>query len=165
METILYFNMGRGGRFYNGGHRTYHGKKTIGEVLSLCDSGKRWSFVHERDEKGRFCKPYYADQNGNFLIYVKDVETGVGTLDWDGIYDTDACLKLSECDGNDLKLILESNEWDKEDVIKEYFDNHTDLDVKWQYFNGDYEDLIQNYFSFSQIDISGFYIDEFYENK
>jgi len=157
METILYFHTGRGGRFNNGGHCTYQGKKNIGEVLSLCDSGKRWSFIHERDNKGKFCKPYYADQNGNFLIYVKEVESGVGVLDWDTIYDTDVCLKLSDCSKNDLKIILKSYEWDKEDVIKEYFDNYTDLKVDWNKFNGDYNDLIENYHSYSLIDISDYY--------
>lgn len=165
METILYFHTGRGGRFYNGGHHTYRGKKTIHEVLSLRDNSNQWSFIHERDKKGRFCKPYYADQNGNFLIYVKDVESGVGILDWDGIYDTDTCFKLSECNEVDLKIILESNEWDKLDVIKEYFDNHTDLEIEWRYFNGDYETLINGYFYDCHFNVTEYYIDEFYENK
>lgn len=157
METILYFHVGRGGMFNNGGHCTYKGTKNIGEVLSLCDSGNRWSYIRERDEKGRFCVPYYVDQNGNFLIDVKDVESGVGKLDWDTIYDTDICFKISQCDQNDLKIILNSNEWDKEEVIKEYFDNYTDLEMVWGKFNGDFEDLIENYFTYSNIDVTDYY--------
>ena len=161
METILYFHMGRGGRFYNGGHRTYCGKKNIGEVLSLCDSGKHWVFIHERDDKGRFCKPYYADQNGNFLIYVEDVKSGIGQLDWDGIYDTDICMTLSDCDMYDLNLVLDSNEWDKEETIKEYFDEHTELKVDWSKFDKDlFYSLILDFFNGYVIDVDEYYLVE-----
>ena len=156
-KTIVYFHTGRGGRFNNAGHRTFQGTKNIGEVLSLCDSSNQWSFLKNRDEKGRFCAPYYADQNGNYLISEKEVISGVGQLEWDGIYDTDTCFLLSECDENDLMLINESREWNKENVLVEFFNECTDLVIDWKRFNGNYEDLITNYFSFPNFDLEDFY--------
>jgi len=156
-ETIVYFHTGRGGSFNNGGHRTFQGTKNIGEVLSMCDSGNRWSFLQTHDKKGHFCAPYYADQNGNYLISEKEVNTGVGQLEWDTIYDCDNCFLLNDCDENDLKIILESREWNKEDVIVEFFNECTDLTVDWSRFNGDYEELINAYFNHSTFDIEELY--------
>lgn len=157
--TIVYFHTGRGGHFNNGGHRTFQGTKNIGEVLSLCDSSGHWSFLITRDEKGRFCAPYYADQNGNYLISENELVTGVGQLDWDTIYDTDTCFLLSECDENDLNLINESREWNKEHVIIEFFNECTDLVVDWTRFNGNYEGLIHDYFNYSNFEIEDHYQD------
>lgn len=157
-KTIVYFHTGRGGRFNNAGHRTFRGLKNISEVLTLCDSSNRHSYYYERDNKGRFCAPYYADQNGNYLISEKELSTGVGQLEWDTIYDTDTCFLLSDCSENDLNIILESSEWDKEDVIIEYFNECTDLTIDWKKFNGDYEDLIRTYFNFPEIDVTMFYL-------
>lgn len=155
-ETIVYFHTGRGGHFNNAGYRTFQGTKNIGEVLSICNSSNCWSFLKNRDEKGRFCAPYYVDQNGNFLISEKELNTGVGQLEWDGIYDTDTCFLLSDCDENDLKLILESNEWNKEDVIVEFFNECTDLKIDWKKFNDNYEGLITDYFNF-QVNVEDYY--------
>lgn len=159
-KTIVYFHTGRGGRFNNAGHRTFQGTKNIGEVLSLCDSSGHWSFLVNRDEKGRFCEAFYTDGNGNYLISEKEVISGVGQLEWDSIYDTDTCFLLSECDENDLKLINESREWNKENLLVEFFNECTDLVIDWSKFNGDYEDLIHNYFSFSEIDVTEYYNEE-----
>lgn len=155
-KTIVYFHTGRGGHFNNAGHRTFQGTKNISEVLSLCDSSNQWSFRRDRDEKGRFCAPYYADQNGNYIISEKELETGVGQLEWDANYDTDTCFLLSECDESDLMLILESNEWNKENVLVEFFNECTDLVIDWRKFNGDYEALIHDYFNFT-ISVEDFY--------
>ena len=160
-KTIVYFHTGRGGRFYNSGHVTFCGSHDLQWVLNMCDSGKHWCFLQNRDEKGRFCTPYYSDQNGNFLISEKEAESGVGSLDWDGDYDADNCFYLEDCDENDLLLIADSNEFDKEDLIEEYFINYTDLKIDWSKFNGDYVNLIEEYFhSNGSIDIEEFYKEE-----
>lgn len=69
----------------------------------------------------------YVDCNGSQLITLEEAERGIGTIDWDGEYDTDVCMLLSDCDENDLKLILESQEC--EDLIEEYF-NFPNVDVE-----------------------------------
>lgn len=156
-KTIVYFHTGRGGRFYNSGHQEFRGTKTIGEVLALCDSSSQWAFLHNRDKKGRFIAPIYLDQNGSYLISEKEVSSGVGQLDWDGAYDTDTCIYLSDCGETDLNLILESNEYNKKDLIVEYFDECTDLIIDWARFNGNYEGLISNFFYSSDVDVDYFY--------
>jgi hypothetical protein len=109
METqksiIVAFHIGRGGRFNNGGHKTYLGEKDINEMLSLNDSGKNHTYYIDRDSKGRFCAPYYADLNMNHIISVKELGTGVGQLEWDTIYDTDICKFIEDCSEDEIELI------------------------------------------------------------
>src|SRR5574343_1606011 len=157
-ETIVYFHVGRGGKFNNQGYKSFHGCKEISEILTLCDSGNKWSFWRNRDNKGKFISPAYFDQNGNFIISEKDVKSGVGILDWDGSYDTDICSYLRDCDEHELLLIIQSNEYNKENLIKEYFNECTDLNVDGLKFNGMYSDLITDYFNFSDCDINDYYI-------
>lgn len=157
MKTIVYFHIGRGGQFYNSGHRTFNGTMNIGDVLVKADNSGQHSFFRDRDENGRFCKPFYTDSNGNYLISEADVKSGVGQLNWDNEYDTDICTLLSECGESDLRLIHESGEWNKEAVIQEYFDNFTSIKVDWQRFSGDYLGLIDDYFLFNSADVEAFY--------
>lgn len=157
-NTILYFHIGRGGTFNNSGIMSFHGDKNIQEVLNICDSAKQWSFFSTRDEKGRFITPSYFDQNGNFLITEKEVNSGIGKLDWDGDYDTDVCMYLRDCGERELLAIFKSDEFNKEELIKEYFDECTDLNVDWKNFNRLFGDLITDYFQFSDCDINQYYI-------
>lgn len=90
------------------------------------------------------------DVNGNLLISVEDVEKGVGRLEWDGLYDTDSCFHLSDCDEQDLMIILKSNEYNKESFLIDFFDNFSGIVVDWEKFDGDFEKLISDYFSKAQ---------------
>lgn len=98
----------------------------------------------------------YTDSNGNEIITVEQLESGVGTLDWDGEYDTDTCMLLSDCDESELILIANSNEWNKESLLQEFFDNNTDLVIDWSKFNGRYADLIDEYFN-ATVDVEEYY--------
>ena len=194
-KTIVFFHTGRGGSFHNSGHVSFCGTKTIGEVLSINDSGKNNSFLNkknqvkiynllkkrnlenlmelfekcsDRSDFSRFEKitglelgeDVYTDCNGTQIITVAEVETGVGTLNWDYDYDTDTCMLLSDCSQGDLELILESKEYNNESLIQEYFDNNTDLKVDWKKFNGEYGNLIEGYFNDISFDINEFYEEE-----
>lgn len=101
---------------------------------------------------------YYNDHNGNLLISVKEAEIGVGSISWDGDFDTDNCIYLANCDESELMLILNSNEWGKEDLIKEFFDGK-DLKIDWSKFDGNYSALIYEYFNF-EVNIEDFYTTE-----
>jgi hypothetical protein len=50
MGTIVYFHIGRGGRYHNSGHKTFNGTKNLSEVLSLCDSYDQWSFLAKENQ-------------------------------------------------------------------------------------------------------------------
>jgi len=102
----------------------------------------------------------YVDCNGNEIITEAEVESGVGTLDWDGAYDTDVCMYLSDCNEGDLKIIADSNDYIKEDLLQEYFNECTELKIDWSKFNGDYESLITDYFNMPIYNIEDYYLVE-----
>ena len=64
-DKIVCFHTGRGGRFHNPGHRTYVGEFDIQDMLNSWLADK--TFINERDEKGRFSKPYVTDCSGELL--------------------------------------------------------------------------------------------------
>ena len=102
------FHIGRGGRFYNAGHKTYVG--TVNE-LSDCFGD---SIVISEDENGKTL-PYsewkLVDSGSNVILSGRDeIESETGILDWDGEYDTDIVRKLSECDDDEYQLILDTAE-------------------------------------------------------
>lgn len=144
--TIVHFHIGRGGRFNNAGHKKFCGKKTISEVISIADGSGQWSFLNPEENA-------HIDVNGNELITVAEVETGVGRIEWDGDYDTDICKLISDCDESELQLIA------KEDtaLVQQFFDENTDLAIDWKKFDGDYPGLIDSYFNNPSFDIEDFY--------
>ena len=191
-NTIVYFHIGRGGRFHNAGRKTFCGEKTIQEVLQIADSSGQWSFRAKenqtdiynelksrnldnlialfekcRDEEDftafeertgfELGKDVYIDSNGSELITVEEAETGVGSISWDGDYDTDICKLLSECDEEDLQLIADSTEWNKESLLQRYFDENTSINIDWSKFNGNYSDLITDFFNFPNIFAADYY--------
>ena len=105
-KVIVCFHIGRGGRFYNAGYISYVGEMDINTVLEYQSKNV---YYYDRDKNGRFCSPYFADLNGKKLISIKEAETGVCTLDWDGIYDTDICCYLDECNEEQLRIIQGSD--------------------------------------------------------
>lgn len=159
-KTIVFFHTGRGGHFYNGGHVTFCGEKNIQDVANLqCDK----LFGKNRDENGRFCTPHLADYNGHFMISLKDLESGIGYLDWDGDYNTDECLYLADCDKSKILIIAEQAEkyeWEAEEIIKAFFEECTDLKVDWTKFDGRFESLVEDWFETPTADID---LDNYYE--
>lgn len=45
INTIVYFHIGRGGRFNNAGHTTFCGRKDIEQVLQSADESGKWNFI------------------------------------------------------------------------------------------------------------------------
>ena len=76
-NIIVAFHIGRGGRFYNGGHKTFLGEKNINDLMNIQSD---YLFYRNKDNKGRFCSPYHADLNGKLMITEKDAKTGVGGI-------------------------------------------------------------------------------------
>lgn len=76
METkrtmVLSFHVCRGGRFFNPGHVEFVGEETFSDVCSMLSDRL---FTKDRDEHGRFCKPYIADEVGT--VVSEDDENGV----------------------------------------------------------------------------------------
>ena len=98
-RIVVAFHIGRRGK-------TFLGEKDFQELISdRMDS----LFLHDRDSKGRFCKPYYADASGNVMVEHGEMNSEVGSLDWDGPYDEDIACYLDECDDDELRLIAKED--------------------------------------------------------
>jgi hypothetical protein len=184
-KTIVAFHTGRGGSFYNAGHVTFIGTKNINEftedLFSTYENAYEiWNkikgienlenmyneYICEGSPKSTalfkklgfdFGKETYATSTGYYVgLYVEN--DGTGSIDIDGDYDTTSCIFLNDCEENELKIILRSGEWNKEDVIIEFFNECTDLIIDWSKFNGDYSGLITDYFNFfSNINVENYY--------
>ena len=100
---IMYvsFHVTRGGRFFNPGHLEFVGEMDFQELQSYLDSH---IFIKNRDEKGRFCKPYIADCDGNQVSY-DDISAMVGTIDLDGDYDTYYTIDADDMGEEELEAI------------------------------------------------------------
>ena len=88
-------------------HIGLRGKTFIGErdFQELINDRMDSLFLHDRDQSGRFCKPYYTDASGNVMVEPGEMKNEVGRLDWDGSYNTDYACYLDECDEDELRLI------------------------------------------------------------
>ena len=114
-RILVAFHIGRRGK-------TFLGEKNFQELSSdRMDS----LFLHDRDWKGRFCKPYYADASGNVMVEPGEMNNEVGSLDWDGLYDTDVACYLDECDEDELKLIARDDVFASDEVL-EYVNERLD---------------------------------------
>ena len=102
------FHIGRGGHFNNAGFKTYVG--TVNE-LSDCFGD---SIVISEDENGKTLPDSewkLVDSGSNVILSGRDeIESETGILDWDGEYDTDIVRKLSDCDDDEYKMILDTEE-------------------------------------------------------
>lgn len=115
METNLTvsFHIGRGGRFYNAGHLTWTGEKNFQDLQrEHCDS----LFLRDRDKQGRFITPTLFADNGN-IVSDDDPNGTVGTLDFDGEYDTYYCKWVEDCTHEELEIIKKSSDYKSLDLI------------------------------------------------
>ncbi len=80
------------------------------ELLEKCRDNDNYTDF-ESKTKLSLGADIYTDQNGNELISVAEVETGFGSLDWDGQYDFDKVIPLSDVNEAEAELIIKSNEY------------------------------------------------------
>lgn len=126
-RIIVAFHTGRGGRFYNAGHVSFIGEKNFQELISINENNL---FSQNRDEQGRFCKPFLVDLNGNIIVDAEDLNNEVGRLTFDGQYDSDYSCYLDECSENEFKIIYESSNYKSYELeywMKENFINNNKL--------------------------------------
>lgn len=111
METskkiIVAFHKGRGGKYHNAGHLTFIGEKNFQDLILMNSEN---IFEKNRDENGKFCNPYLTDWSGN-NITDDDIRGEVGTLDFDGQYDTDIAKYIEDCADWELEKIATSDQY------------------------------------------------------
>lgn len=105
-NVLVHFHIGRGGRFFNPGFKTY-----VGTVRGLFDCFCEATVVSE-DEDGKALpddKWMLVDSGGHVTLTGREeIESPVGVLDWDGDYDTDIVRYLSECGDEEYQLIIDA---------------------------------------------------------
>jgi hypothetical protein len=73
-------------------------------------------FTKYRDEKGRFCKPFLVDQNGNSISNQSPNDL-IGALDFDGQYDFDSCDYIENCTEDELEIISKTDVYKSPELI------------------------------------------------
>lgn len=110
-QEILAFHIGRGGRFNNGGYRTFKGFKAIDKFTDDL-------FMNKEETE-------YIDGNGNSVGLLVDND-GTGSIDIDGDFDTIYCKRLDDFWGGDMNAVLRSDDFRKLDVLEYYVRNVND---------------------------------------
>lgn len=125
-KLIVAFHVGRGGRFFNPGHKTFNG-----HVKRLSDCYEHNAFIHREDFNGNPLpdEEWILDNgSGRALLTGRDaIESPVGVLDWDGDYDTDIVKYIEDCDEVELELVYQAYLMDDawmENELKEYICRH-----------------------------------------
>jgi hypothetical protein len=161
-KTIVCFHIGRGGKFHNAGHKSYLSYTKPSQLveddskhwffinpenyydvkMQLGDRPNLLSKFDECSDKNDFSwfekkgfemgKDYYFDANGNALVSVQEVESGIFSINHDNEYDTNYSCYLENCDERELELIIKAdcdnveeakqlliNNFDRTDLIEE----------------------------------------------
>ncbi len=98
----------------------------VNELISLSTDGYRKELAKYGITEKSLGELGWLDINGHFIISQKDVDSGVGTLNFDREYCTYFTQKLSDCDIDELKLIAEEG---YNHLIAEYYDYKYSADL------------------------------------
>ena len=118
-RIVVSFHIGRRGK-------TFLGEKDFQELIRDRNDSL---FLKDRDERGRFCKPYYADASGNVMVEPDEMNSEVGTIEWDGSYDTDYACYLDECDDDELRLIARDDAFVSAEVFNYVTERLEEIDL------------------------------------
>ena len=106
-NVVVAFHIGRGGRFYNGGHKTF-----MPFVSKLQDCFGENFFINDEYEDGT---PLPDDQwqlidgGGNVILEGREaIESETGILDWDGEYNTDIVRYIEDCRDDEMEILYQA---------------------------------------------------------
>ena len=106
-NNIVCFHIGRGGRFNNGGHKTY-----IPTIHSVQDCISHEGTIISKDEDGNMLPDaewQYVDGGSNIILQGRDaIEAKTGTIDYDGDYDTYIIKELEDCDDDEIDILYDA---------------------------------------------------------
>ena len=115
------FHVGRGGYHHNPGYKTYNSyMKTLQDIIYYCNDN---AFINCEDEDGNPLPDdewTLTDQAGNIILEGRqEIESPVGVLEWDGIYDTDIVRYIEDCTDDEIEILYEyllHNEYMDDDI-------------------------------------------------
>lgn len=144
-EIIVRFHIGRGGRFHNGGYKTFVGEENLQSVIT---SMSEQATIISEDENGNELpksewKLIYHDRE---VLSGEDIDELTGVIDVDGEYDTDICRYIEDCTDEELELIWKEIELDSiivsgshheglRTAVSELLDRPIVTHVKWYQSN------------------------------
>lgn len=98
-EIIVAFHVGRGGFFNNSNHKSFLGEYTLQDLISKAiDENKCWRDTEDIDGNVLDDDKWTLEDEGKILLEGRAaMESNVGTLDFDGEYDTDYAKYLDDC--------------------------------------------------------------------
>lgn len=100
---IVCFHVGRGGYHHNPGYKTFN--PYTHSIQDFFDYG----FLYYEDEDGNPLPDdewTLTDQGGNIILEGRqEIESPVGVLEWDGIYDTDIVRYIEDCDDEEIDIL------------------------------------------------------------
>lgn len=99
-QTVVMIHIGRGGRFNNGGHKTFVGVRDLTWAPDICtlidtDEEDEWRLIEDASER-------------TLLEGREAIESRTGVLDYDGIYDTDVFKYIEDCTDDELQLLKQA---------------------------------------------------------
>ena len=122
-SIIVSFHVGRGGYHNNPGYKSFN--PYVHSIQDLFEDG----FLNCEDEDGNTLPDEewtLTDQGGNIILEgSKEIESPVGILEWDTIYDTDIVKYIEDCTEEEIELIMkayQNHEIENNDLI-ELIDN------------------------------------------
>lgn len=100
---IVSFHVGRGGYHNNPGYKTFNPYVHSIQDLSV------YGFLNCEDEDGNPLPDdewTLTDQSGNIILEGRqEIESPVGVLEWDTIYDTDIVRYVEDCDDEEIDIL------------------------------------------------------------
>ena len=139
-DTIVAFKSGKGGRFNAGGYLTCLGEKSIGDFTDEL-------FLDE--ETGT-----YFDESGHDVgLSEQDVESGIGSIEIDGIYNTIYTEKLGDIEPNSDEcdaMVNRSDSFTREQAILYFTEDMDDaykeqLLTEWGVDEDEWSDYLDSY--------------------
>lgn len=108
-SIIVCFHVGRGGYLNNPGQKTYNPYvKTLQDIYNSIDN----CFIMNEDEDGNELPDeewLLTDAGGKIILKGrKEIESPVGILEWDTIYDTDIVKYIEDCTYEEIELIMKA---------------------------------------------------------
>lgn len=109
-KTIVAFHIGRGGRYYNAGHRTFLGEKKIGDFI--------YDLFLNEDEDDENYEQFY-DSSGNYVGLTKsEVELGIGNINIDNAYDTTYTRYIEDCSDEEIEIICRNDDYKSIEIVE-----------------------------------------------
>ena len=122
-SIIVCFHVGRGGYHNNPGYKSFN--PYVHSIQDLFEDG----FLNCEDEDGNELPDEewtLTDQGGNIILEGRqEIESPVGILEWDTIYDTDIVKYIEDCTKEEIELIMEAYRYHEieDENLMELIDN------------------------------------------